>query len=144
MGKAIAAILVLLYHLGIAISSDKYFGIGGFQTPFSFGNAGVEFFFVLSGFIIYFAHKQDLSQTGKLGIYAVKRFTRIYPTYWLIFLAVCLMAMPFPALRATIPHQFSSLIKALLLIPQDKAIVGGTGAPVLIVAWRFSTRCYFM
>jgi peptidoglycan/LPS O-acetylase OafA/YrhL len=62
-GRAIAAILVVLFHLGIAISADKYFGITAFSIPFSFGGAGVNFFSSLAGLLflphiemIFFSH----------------------------------------------------------------------------------------
>ena len=48
-GRDIAAFMVLLYH------ANGAFGFGGRQTLghfFSFGFAGLDYFFVLSGFII--------------------------------------------------------------------------------------------
>ncbi|WP_323592438.1 hypothetical protein [Aliarcobacter butzleri] len=44
IGRAFAAVLVLLFHLGGIMSSERYFGISEFYIPFS---SGVEFFFVL-------------------------------------------------------------------------------------------------
>ena len=118
-GRAIAAMLVVLFHLGGAIAAQKYFGISAFSVPFSFGASGVEFFFVLSGFIIFAAHRNDIFQPRKLAGYLKKRAVRIYPTYWIVFLLVYFLALASPGLRDTVPHDLSVLVKSLLLIPQD-------------------------
>jgi peptidoglycan/LPS O-acetylase OafA/YrhL len=144
MGRAVAAILVVLLHLGNAVALDKYFGVKGFSIPFSFGG-GVEFFFVLSGFIIFHAHKNDINRPEKIFSYAKKRLTRIYPTYWIIFLSVFFLALSSSLLRNTVPHDFWIIIKSLLLIPQDKNItnVWGTGTPVIDVAWTLHYEMIF-
>jgi len=142
-GRAIAALLVVLFHLGPAIASAKYFGIAAFSVPFAFGKAGVEFFFVLSGFIIYHAHRNDISRPQQLLDYARKRCVRIYPVYWIIFISVFCLALASASLRATVPHDPLLLLKALLLMPLDKAVVGGNGAPVLNVAWTLQYEMLF-
>ena len=40
-GRAVAALSVLLFHLGGAISDSKYFAIQEFTIPFGWGGAGV-------------------------------------------------------------------------------------------------------
>jgi exopolysaccharide production protein ExoZ len=142
-GRAIAAVLVLLYHLGLAIAAEKYFGIKEFSIPFSFGDSGVEFFFVLSGFIIFHVHKYDLGKPSSLGTYAYKRITRIYPVYIIVFLCVYGLALLSPQLRDTVPHELSLVIKSLLLLPQNSDLVGGTTAPVLAVAWTLQFEMMF-
>ena len=142
-GRAFAAIFVVLFHLGGAIAAEQYFGIKLFSIPFSFGAAGVEFFFVLSGFIIFTAHRHELFKPDRLVSYIRKRFIRIYPTYWTIFLAVYLLALSSSTLRISVPHDFVVVLKSLLLIPQNSNSVGGTGAPVLIVAWTLQYEMFF-
>ena len=142
-GRAIAAILVVLFHLGGAIASEKYFGISAFAVPFSFGDAGVEFFFVLSGFIIFNAHRRDISKPHKVAEYIKKRLLRIYPTYWIIFFSVFLTALSSSSLRNSVPHDAPLIIQSLLLVPLDNEIVGGTGAPVIIVAWTLQYEMSF-
>jgi peptidoglycan/LPS O-acetylase OafA/YrhL len=134
---------VVLFHLGAAIAAEKYFDIPAFALPFSFGDAGVPFFFVLSGFIIMTAHRDDISRPARLASYIRKRLTRIYPVYWIIFVSVFLLAVASSDLRGTVPHDPLLLLRSLLLIPQDKAVVGGTGAPVLIVAWTLQYEMIF-
>jgi exopolysaccharide production protein ExoZ len=142
-GRSIAALLVLLFHLGGTISADKYFGIDAFAIPFSFGSSGVEFFFVLSGFIIYHVHKYDLGKKKSLYVYMYKRISRIYPAYLIVFISVWGAAMLFPQLRDSVPHDLFLIMKSLLLIPQNKEVIGGTGSLVLIVAWTLQYEIMF-
>lgn len=141
--RSLAALLVVLHHLGGALASSKYFGAPLFAVPFVAGDAGVEFFFVLSGFIITWAHFNDLGRPTLVLKYLRKRMVRIYPTYWIIFAIVYLLAQASPTLRSTVPHDYTTLFKSLALVPQDPSVSGGTGAPVLIVAWSLQYEICF-
>jgi exopolysaccharide production protein ExoZ len=48
-----------------------------------------------------------------------------------------------PAFREAIPQEISVLANALLLVPQDPQVLGGTGAPVIIVAWSMQYELVF-
>lgn len=141
--RGIAAIFVVLFHLGLTISLDKYFGIDGFSIPFLFGGSGVEYFFVLSGFIIYSSHVHDVSQPQKIISYIKKRVVRIYPAYWIIFLVVLLLF--FMAGQDKSPSKFDGmvLLKAFFLIPQEKTWEGGTSSPIIDVAWTLQYEIFF-
>ena len=52
--RGIAAMSVVIYHLGR--SAEAYFHVKLLGDFFSFGYMGVDFFFVLSGFIITYVH----------------------------------------------------------------------------------------
>jgi peptidoglycan/LPS O-acetylase OafA/YrhL len=140
-GRAIAAMLVVLFHLGTTMAHEKYFGIKAFDIPFSFGTAGIEFFFVLSGFIILTAHRNDIFQPHKLASYIRKRFVRIFPTYWIILLSVYFLSVFFSSFASsswlnTFPHDVFDLLKLLLLIPQEN------GLPIR-VAWTLQYEIFF-
>ncbi len=144
--RAIAAMLVVCFHLAGNLAKDKYFGsaAGSLDQLFSFGGtAGVAFFFVLSGFIITFIHRSDIGKPSRLGPYLRKRAVRIYPTYLIVFAAVYFLALAVPSLREAMPTDLAVLAKALLLLPQDPAVVGGTGAPVIVVAWSLHYELVF-
>jgi exopolysaccharide production protein ExoZ len=141
--RAVAALLVVLFHLSGAIGSDKYFNWPELQHAFVFGHSGVAFFFVLSGFIIAYVHGADLGQPSRLQAYTYKRLLRIYPPFLIVFGVVFIAAWASSSTRSTLPTDWSVLLKALLLVPQDPAIVGGTGAPVLIVAWSLHYEVFF-
>ncbi|KQV86555.1 acyltransferase [Pelomonas sp. Root1237] len=125
-GRAIAALMVLCFHLGLAI--QHYFGVSAFLAPF--GHAGVEFFFVLSGFIITSAHRRDIHQPRRIGRFLWKRFARIYPIYWIVFLAAYAGAHGIVNLSAV------ELVRALLLVPAESA-------PVISVAWSLQWEVVF-
>lgn len=68
--RGICALLVALYHL----SAAGYF----FDFPIvRNGGAGVEFFFVLSGFVIAYAYRNGVSAPSFL----LRRFGRLYPLH---------------------------------------------------------------
>jgi peptidoglycan/LPS O-acetylase OafA/YrhL len=77
--RAVAAILVVLYHANRMLV--LYIGQSTLGAQFVFGESGVDFFFVLSGFIIFYVHGDDLGRPDRLGRYLWRRFSRIYPIY---------------------------------------------------------------
>src|SRR6185437_9011418 len=91
--RGFAALAVTLFHAVHGISLDQYVGYAPFKWFFSFAHSGVVFFFVLSGFIIYFAHHADIGQPSALPRYVWRRVTRIYPIYWVITGFVILLAI---------------------------------------------------
>lgn len=125
-GRALAALMVLLFHLGPTVR--HYFGAAPLYVPF--GHAGVDFFFVLSGFIITAAHRADVGRPERLGRFLWKRFVRIYPVYWIVFLAA------FAGAFRLVDLSPAAFLHALLLTP--------TGvAPVISVAWSLQWEVIF-
>lgn len=138
--RGIAAFLVMLLHLGFAIAAPKYFGIAGFGIPVSFGHTGVEFFFVLSGFIITYVHWNDISRPSALPRYLQRRFVRIYPIYWIVFIGVFLAALAIPETRVAVLHDSGLIFKSLALMPLDLA---HTSAAVIVVGWTLEYEVAF-
>lgn len=121
--RGAAALLVVLYHCGHMLSLPQYVGrvpLGGF---FEFGHAGVDFFFVLSGFIITYVHGADIGRPQRLPRYAWRRLGRIMPMYWIV-LAVqvaILLHSPERAPQVTPGHLAASVV----LVPYGRdALLG--------------------
>lgn len=133
----------MLHHLGGSLASSQYFGVSAFASLFQFGDSGVAFFFVLSGFIITWVHAKDFGHPGRLASYVRKRAARIYPTYIIVFCIAYAALLISPATRASAQLDFATLLKSLTLLPQDAKVVGGTGAPVVIVAWTLQYEICF-
>lgn len=93
IGRGLAAMAVAAFHLGVFMSLPELGGTGEnpYARLFGRGFLGVDFFFVLSGFIILQAHRRDIG-TGQTRRYLTRRFLRIYPIYW-GYLLVCIAGM---------------------------------------------------
>lgn len=132
--RGIAAILVVLYHGGRMLSLPQYVGYVPLHKIFGFGHAGVDFFFVLSGFIISYVHHADIGRPRRLAHYAFQRLTRIYPIYWVataIVIAGTFLSHDWAA-RLRPLHVAASLV----LIPHGEE-------PVLGVAWTLEHEMLF-
>jgi peptidoglycan/LPS O-acetylase OafA/YrhL len=78
--RGIAASLVVLYHS--ARHLDKIFHAPALKHIFQFGHCAIDFFFVISGFIILFVHYRDINRPGRVTHYFNRRAMRVLPNYW--------------------------------------------------------------
>jgi peptidoglycan/LPS O-acetylase OafA/YrhL len=130
VARGVAATLVILYHASRQIDA-------AFQTPvlkaiFQFGHAGVDLFFVISGFVIYYIHYQDVGRPERLGHYAGRRFSRIMPTYWVaLAITVVITAMGHDGM----PPPLAIALQAWFL---------PSGSPMILgVAWTLNFETVF-
>jgi peptidoglycan/LPS O-acetylase OafA/YrhL len=91
LGRFIAALLVMLSHAvpfinahAINAHATGRLVFGGVDFP---GPLGVQYFFVLSGFVMASAHHQDFGRLAAIPKFWWRRACRIYPAYWL---ALCI------------------------------------------------------
>lgn len=117
-GRGLAALAVVLFHANATSRLEGWRHYDWF-TVFQYG---VDFFFVLSGFIIFHAHARDFGHGPRLLPYVQKRAIRLLPTLWLVtglvFGLQALLGMPVDIaqfLRSAFP--FPSLL------PTDPAVV---------------------
>jgi len=130
-GRGIAATSVVLYH---AIRHlNKIHPAPLLTQAFQFGHAGVDFFFVISGFIILHVHAVDIGRPARLGHYAARRFTRVFPTYWVALTLTIILGL------AGHQHAFPSaadIASSILLLPSRTP-------PVLGIAWTLQYEIVF-
>jgi peptidoglycan/LPS O-acetylase OafA/YrhL len=89
--RGVAATVVVLYH--VARHLDKNHGLPLLKDALQFGHAGVDLFFVLSGFIILHVHHRDIGDPTRLRHYLVRRLTRVMPIYWIAMALTAVMAI---------------------------------------------------
>lgn len=68
--RGIAAIFVAVYHFTLGQTHPL--------VQFRVGATGVELFFIISGFVIF----MSISHVATAREFIIRRFTRLYPTYW--------------------------------------------------------------
>jgi exopolysaccharide production protein ExoZ len=132
--RGLAALMVVLYHItDLSAARYNYRVLNG---AFRFGYTGVDFFFVLSGFIIAYTNRSDIGERAALGPYFRKRFVRVYPLYWLI--AGTKLALIGANLIPGGPHERepATILASLLLLPQSHP-------PVIGVAWTLIYEVLF-
>jgi len=134
-GRGIAALLVVLVHATSILGLPQNLGVPAFAGLFKFGHAGVDFFFVLSGFIIYYIHHQEFNQPAKVGAYWQKRFVRIVPTYWIV-LAIYACILYVSPTKELYEREIDTIFRSVFLLP------GGNGQ-ILGVAWTLTHELLF-
>lgn len=72
--RGFAALAVVLFHYSGHVV--RYFG--DFPFAFTAGRYGVQLFFVISGYVIFFT----LERSRTMSQFAFSRFSRLYPAYW--------------------------------------------------------------
>src|SRR5262249_14810264 len=87
--RGICALLVVIFHIEVIgkIYAGSFHAVPFFENAFLF----VDFFFVLSGFIITHGYFTKISNKEELGSFLIRRFGRVYPLHFLFLMAfVCL------------------------------------------------------
>jgi len=133
--RGLAALLVVLVHASSMLAQANMFAEMPFGGLFRFGHAGVDFFFVLSGFIIFYMHAKDIGDRSILGSYWFKRFVRIYPVYWIVLLSFGLI-LAFSPTAARHEREWGSILSAISLAPNQHGQILG-------VAWSLSHELLF-
>ena len=136
IGRGLASALVVFHHAGNIMSQPRFYGSDPFDGHLRNFNVGVDFFFVLSGFIIAWIHWADIGQSGRLKSYASKRFLRIYPPYWGVLLPLIALYQVFPQAGVESQRDPINIGLSLLLLPF-------TAQPVLGVAWTLTHEIFF-
>ena len=98
--RGIAALLVAIFHLNVL---SAVYSLDFFRNAFLF----VDFFFVLSGFVITHSYGDRLGTPEGVGTFAVRRFNRLWPLHAIVLLAFVLVEVA-KVLMATRGASFST------------------------------------
>lgn len=131
--RAFAAVIVVFYHMQAMLNAQ--FG-GALHTYF--GVAGVDVFFMISGFVML--HTNYSLKRNPIEFW-IDRLIRILPLYWMALAALLLIFVA--GMHPAGLHSFtaSDLITSVLLIPHERST--GGSEPLLAVAWTLIYELYF-
>jgi exopolysaccharide production protein ExoZ len=135
-GRAAAAVMVTVFHANSYWLPQGLYDGQASWSGFNMGYAGVEYFFVLSGFIMVFVHAADFGRPETALSFFRKRFVRIYPLYWLVLLGLLAVYLfVFPSLGPASARDPVSLFLSFTLLP--------TQSPLLQVSWTLTHEMLF-
>ena len=130
--RGVAALGVVLFHL-LPFEAKYLPGATIVPSGFSAGRAGVDLFFVLSGFLAVWTTLGPAG-AGAAQRFLLRRVTRIYPTYWIY--CIPLIAAGLGAPGGLFGAGRPDLAASLLLVPN-------AAPPLLLVAWTLEFEVYF-
>ncbi|WP_140937936.1 acyltransferase family protein [Sphingobacterium lumbrici] len=128
--RGIAALVVVIHHTIPSILFFNKIDCPSLLQISALGKLGVDFFFVLSGFIIAYT---NLGKPVEVRDYLLKRTMRIYVPYLPIGIAILVLYLVLPQISAS-DREFN-ILNSLTLFP--------IGKPALSVAWSLSYEMFF-
>ncbi len=123
--RGLAAAGVVIFH---------YYEIPPAGRSFQIGKHGVDVFFVISGFIMYSAARDE-----RLAPFISRRLIRVFPLYWLATMLAIIIYFGFDG---TYPSATEAVL-SLTLIPHYSEVHTSYISPILIPGWTLSYELLF-
>jgi exopolysaccharide production protein ExoZ len=130
--RAIAALIVVLHHS----LEESMAAVAPFKSPdwlTTAGAAGVDIFFVISGFIMFYVSFPPDQAAASPISFLVKRITRIYPFYW--FCVALVLGLWSSGLFHSLQLDTDVLVRSIFLFPSEHLIIN--------VSWTLVYEMYF-
>ncbi|WP_252311573.1 acyltransferase [Sinobaca sp. H24] len=127
--RALVPLMVVTFHAAASVMYYFDFDFLGLSVyPLS---GGVNYFFTLTGFMVFYIYYKKMAHPAELRPYLLQRFIRIYPLYWLLSFIWLMIIVLLPA-HFGVGHETeaATLWYSLLLLPSNQAL-----DPILLVAW---------
>ncbi|WP_271078022.1 acyltransferase family protein [Aurantiacibacter sp. MUD61] len=134
LGRGVAALGVVVFHAAYAMPADDLAPL--LERFFLAGQTGIYFFFVLSGFVMFWVHEKDFGRPEQAPKYILKRINRIYPIYWAILIPMLLAYQILPQLGLPEFREAGTIVSAFLL-------AGDINPTPLTVAWTLFHEMLF-
>ncbi|MGB3407802.1 MAG: acyltransferase [Jannaschia sp.] len=135
-GRAVAALMVVVFHANAFLLPTNFYAGADAGAGWNFGYAGVEFFFVLSGFIMVLVHRADFGRPKRAPRFLWKRVMRIYPIYWIVMIGLVAIYFASPGRGPDHARDPDAILASFLLWPTAEG-------PIMQVAWTLQHEMLF-
>jgi exopolysaccharide production protein ExoZ len=143
--RGLAASMVVIHHSTQFWSQSLRKGVSA--PPWEAGAAGVDIFFVISGFVMAVSTIGREHKTHPAFSFLERRLIRIFPLYWLVSLVYLLKVTivrwypQFAGFGQHVGTPLAYILSSFLLIPYRDSI--GNIQPLLNVGWTLSFEMFF-
>lgn len=143
--RGIAATLVLFFHMASfqrQMAENNSADVELLSGIWDHGWAGVDLFFVISGFIMVYVTQNSGRHFKDVGSFMFSRVTRIYPLWWVcagimtLYFSISYGMPAAPDRVADSREAMSYAVKSFLLIPQQ-------AEPTLALGWTLIHEMFF-
>lgn len=135
--RAFAAIIVVVGH---AVQIIPLHGRGDLFLDFPIGGAGVDIFFIISGFIM--CHIYASRQTGA-GAFFKRRLARVGPAYWIVTIATSIALLIMPSLFRSSDFSVPLFLASMAFLAWPNPGLGGEAMPVFLIGWTLNYEFFF-
>lgn len=111
--RAMAAIGVTTFH--VQQDLQRYFGLIGSLPRLVVGAAGVDVFFVISGFVMAWTQFDAYAKPGAASDFMARRVIRIVPLYWMVTALYLAIMQVLPGLGSN--YSPTDIARSLFFIP---------------------------
>lgn len=136
--RSLAAIAVAVFH--IAGELDRFGFTSGFAHVFGIGAAGVDLFFIISGFVMVYASEPLFGHANGAPTFFGHRLIRIVPLYWGVTAFYLALALFLPRLGGTM-YPITTIAASFLFIPFARP--DGVMQPILGQGWTLNYEMLF-
>jgi peptidoglycan/LPS O-acetylase OafA/YrhL len=138
--RAVAALGVLTLHA----ATEKVTFLGGEPGPFKnflLGAAGVDLFFVISGFVMVYSSESLFGRRDGPRKFLSRRIARIGPLYWAVTAAIIAYIYAVHGAKLWEIYSPASLVASFLFWPYPR--IDGFAFPVHLLGWTLNFEMFF-
>ena len=133
--RGLAAMLVVIHH-STGLHNEVLHLNGSMWLS---GAAGVDIFFVISGFVMALSSRSLLGKSAPAATFMTRRIERIAPLYWL--LTTLKVVLLYTVTRRESHETPGHLIASYLFYPLRNPL--GNADPVLVAGWTLNFEMFF-
>jgi exopolysaccharide production protein ExoZ len=138
--RAGAALGVTICHI-VGYEFTKQYGLPNALPSFTIGNAGVDVFFVISGFVMVYSSQPLFERPKAPQEFFLRRLARIVPLYWITTSIILGYLLIQYGDLAKVQFTPEAVVASYLFIPYPQ--LDGFMAPVHGVGWTLNYEMFF-